>query len=222
MIVENIAARKGADTVPWWKDWRGQAAAIIASGPSAKHAKVSALRDRMRVVAIKECHELAPWADVVYGCDRMWWRDARGLPDYSGLKVAQAAELKTSFPDIQIIKVRTDKDEILLAEPGVLGSGGNSGFQALNLVAQFGATRILLIGFDMHDREGVHWYGRSNGMGRSNPTELNFPRWRAAFANVAPFFERQGIDVVNASKISDLKCFRRLSVLETLDAWSLR
>lgn len=176
----------------------------------------------MRVVAIKESHELCPWADAVYGCDRMWWRDCRGLPDYPGLKLAQARELPTSFPDIRIIKVDTTKDDILLAAPGVIGSGGNSGFQALNLVAQFGAERILLIGFDMHARDGVHWYGRSNGVGRSNPTESNFPRWRKAFATAAPTLQQYGIDVANASKISDLKCFRQLSVLEALEDWGLR
>ncbi len=208
-------------TPDWWPDWRGQAAAIIASGPSAKHTKISLLRDRVRVLAIKENHELAPWADVVYGCDRAWWRNKQGLRDFTGLKMSQAGELTATFPDIRIVKVDNRNDKILLDKPNSVGSGGNSGFQALNLVAQFGANRILLIGFDMHDRSGVHWYGRNNGPGRSNPSEHNFKRWRAAFEGSAGMLKERGIDVVNASLISRLTCFRVAKADAALAEWGV-
>ena len=205
----------------WRPDWRGQAAAIIASGPSAKHTKISLLRDRVRVLAIKENHELAPWADVVYGCDRAWWRNRQGLHEFTGLKISQAAELTASYPDIRIVKVDNTKDKILLDDTKVVGSGGNSGFQALNLAVQFGADRILLIGFDMHARSGVHWYGRNNGQGRSNPSEHNFKRWRAAFEGSADMLKERGVDVVNASLISELTCFRVAKVDVAMAEWGV-
>lgn len=219
--VSNRACDLGPSKFPWWQDWRGQAAAIVASGPSTKKAGIELLRGRLRVIAIKENVDLCPWADVVYGCDAAWWKNKRGLTDYSGLKVAFDTALRGCFRDINLIDVRGKVDRILLDEPGVVGGGGNSGFQAVNLAAQFGASRILLVGFDLHDRSGLHWYGRNVGQGRNNPNEDNFRRWRLAFEASADDFVKAGMDVVNASPISALKCFRRRGVAETLAEWGL-
>jgi len=204
-----------------WPDWKDYAVAIIASGPSAKKAGVERLKGRMPVLAIKGNIELAPFADVVYGCDFPWWRSVDGLPRFKGLKLAydpravdQHGCRKVEIPDKK-------SDRLLFDKIGTVGAGGNSGFQALNLAAQWGATGILLIGFDMHDRAGKHWYGRNTAYQTSNPDEDNFRRWRAAFDNAAPDLAARGIDVVNASPSSDLKVFRRLSVDETLAEWGL-
>jgi hypothetical protein len=105
--------------------------------------------------------------------------------------------------------------------PGLIGSGGNSGFQAINLAAQFGVDRILLIGFDMHTGAGVHWYGRNTWKRANNPSNANLMRWRDAFISQAPVLERRGIKVVNASPDSGLFCFERGSIDETLKAWNL-
>lgn len=208
-------------TPDWWPAWQGAGVAVVASGPSARKANISLLRDRLRVIAIKENHELCPWADVVYGCDASWWKNVNGLPGYAGLKIAFSSLLKSSYPDIHAIDIDRHGDRILTEKPGYVGSGGNSGFQAVNLAVQFGATRILLVGFDVHGRDGLHWYGRNNGPGRNNPNEDNFKRWRAALDGSAADLERLGVDVVNASPKSDLKCFRKATVEEALSGWGL-
>lgn len=208
----------------WFLDWEGGSCAIIASGPTAKKANIAVLRGVMPVIAIKENIELCPWADVVYGCDAAWWKNSQGLPKYAGLKVAFEKTLKPQFPDIKFVDIAAQKkiDRILTVMPGTLGSGGNSGFQAVNLAVQFGAKRILLIGFDMHDRGGVHWYGRAGGMGRSNPNEENFRRWRAAFHASMPDFESAGVEVVNATPFSSLTCFKKSTIEAALQDWGLQ
>jgi len=205
----------------WFPDWQDQAVAIIASGPTAKKAPIALLRDRLRVIAIKENVELCPFADVVYGCDAPYWRAKLGLQAFQGLKVAYAQALRGRFPDIQLIDIDKKNDRILTGTPGLLGSGGNSGFQAINLAVQFGCRRILLIGFDMHDRGGVHWYGRAYGQGRSNPGEHNFRRWRLAFEAAAADLRALDVEVVNASPASDLACFPKMTVERTLEEWRL-
>jgi hypothetical protein len=205
-------------------DWSGRAVAIIASGPSAKKAGVGLLRDKMPMIAIKENVELAPWADVVYGCDAAWWRNKLGLKDYKGLKVSWKGDNShppADYPDIRRIDITLKSDELIFEPTGVLGSGGNSGFQALNLAVQFGAKKILLIGFDMHDRSGVHWYGRNQGNGRNNPSQENFARWRKAFEVAAPKLKTRGVEIVNASDNSDLKCFERCKVEDVVASWGL-
>lgn len=209
-----------ASNTDWWPDWRGDCAAVVASGPSTKKNNLGQLNGRMRVIAIKENVELCPFADVVYGCDAAWWKNSHGLKNYSGLKISFARqELAPSYPDIRFIEIEKDVDRFIWDKPGVVGSGGNSGFQAVNLALSFGATRIMLIGFDMHDRSGVHWFGRARGVGRNNPDENNFRRWRRAFEQSAALLKSLGVDVVNTSQISALKCFRQASVEQTLKEW---
>lgn len=204
-----------------WPDWSGRAVAIVASGPSAKKAGVASLKDRLPVLAIKRNVELAPFADVVYGCDHPWWRSVHGLKDFPGLKLAYAPRACDQY-GCRKVDIEVAVDRILTERVGLVGSGGNSGFQALNLAVQFGARRVLLIGFDLHDRGGVHWYGRNTAMGMNNPTEAeNFPRWRRAFAAAATELAGLGVEVVNASPLSDLKGFRQQGVAATLDEWGL-
>lgn len=218
----NYAAESGPSTFKWWKDWRGECVAIVASGPSTRKEDVEALCDRIHVVAIKRNVEICPWADVVYGCDEPWWRHSRGLPDFKGLKLSYADKACARFPDIRKINIDKKLDRILVDSPGIVGSGGNSGFQALNIVVQFGASAVLLIGFDMCESNSKpHWYGRNTATGMSNPGEHNYRKWRAAFEGSAEIIRTLGIDVVNVSAISALKCFRRGTVDQALRGWGL-
>ena len=206
----------------WFSDWTGEACAIIASGPSVKLTDVSVLKDRLRVIAIKENVQLCPWADVVYGCDAAWWRNVDGLPDYRGLKVTATPRLHEKFPDVHLAQITDPScDALMLSKPGVIGSGGNSGFQALNLAVQFGAARILLIGFDMSDANGTHWYGPAEGKGRSNPGEWNFRRWRAAFGTASGQLKLAGVQVLNVSEQSALTCFPKLPLDQALAEWKI-
>lgn len=203
-----------------WPDWTGKAVAIIASGPSTKKADVELLKDRLPVLAVKKNVELAPWAEVVYGCDFPWWKSVRGLPDFKGLKLSY--DPRTHAADgVQKVDISLKDDRILAEKVGLIGAGGNSGFQALNLAVQFGAKRVLLIGFDMQDRSGVHWYGRNNWQSGNNPSESNFRRWRAAFQAAVPDLEKLGVEVINASPVTDLTCFPRRGVADTLKQWGL-
>jgi hypothetical protein len=206
-----------------WPDWSGRCVAIIASGPSVKKAEVAKLRGVMPVLAIKKNVELAPWADIVYGCDHHWWRSVVGLRDFKGLKLAYDASICGSEYGIRKVDIPDIKcDRLVFDKTGSVGSGGNSGFQALNLAAQFGAKRILLLGFDMHGRSGEHWYGRNNWGLCSNPTEDNYRRWRAAFEGAAKQLTALGVEVVNVSQYSDLKCFPKMSLDQALTAWGFQ
>jgi hypothetical protein len=222
VLPANTAAELGPATFKWWKDWRGECVAIVASGPSTKTAKVELLRDRIHVIAIKENANLCPWADIVYGCDDAWWKHRNGLPEYKGLKLSYGSSACAQYRDIKKITIKSpSSDQLLLEEPGAIGAGGNSGFQAINLAVQFGVNGILLVGLDMHAKAGMHWYGPNKAWGMSNPTEQNFARWVAALTGIAPTLRRLGIAVVNASPTSALTCFPHKTVADALAGWGL-
>ena len=162
------------------------------------------------MLAIKHNVDKVPWADVCYGCDAPWWVSRNGLQEFKGIKLAHADKAVTRYPDIKRVHIKNPKSiDILVDEPLHVGSGMNSGFQALNLAVQFGAKRILLIGYDFTDRSGVHWYGRNTAPGMNNPSGHNFRNWCKAMNHVAPWLSEHGIDVINASNHSEIRCFRR-------------
>lgn len=161
---------------------------------------------------------------MVYGCDAAWWRHRHGLPEFNGLKVAWSGA-QVDFPDLRRVEIAKEgsvyTNRMLFGAVGKIGGGGNSGFQALNLAVQLGARRVLLIGFDMTDRAGVHWYGRNGWRMANNPDADCFRRWLRAFQAAAPVLEAMGVDVVNTSPISDLKGFRKAPLKKALEEWGI-
>ena len=218
----NRAAEIGPDRFKWWPDWRGECAAIVACGPSVKRDEVERLKDRIHVVAIKESYDLCPWADVVYGCDAAWWIHRKGLAQFGGVKIAHGQQATSQFKGIHRVEISMATDSILTEQPMVIGNGGNSGHQALNLAVQFGATDVILIGYDMGaDPNHLHWYGRNKWLNANNPMNSNFNRWLRGFEIANKDLSRLGVSVVNASPISKINCFRMASLEETLNEWGL-
>lgn len=102
-----------------------------------------------------------------------------------------------------------------MAKLGSIGWGGNSGFNALNLAAQFGCVKIILVGYDMRIDKGLHWHGKHvNAL--NNPTEKNVYRWRDAVNNAAPLLKSHGIEVLNTSPISTLTNYPKTTLEEAL------
>lgn len=214
--VANMAFLLGQARFPWWRNWSGNCA-IVASGQSAKASVVEKLKGAMPVLAVKQGVDLCPWADAVYGCDAPWWRYRLGLPKFNGLKLRWAGNDCNDYSDVLGITIKDKQlDRILVDEPGVIGSGRNSGFQALNIAVQFGAKRIILIGFDM---QGEHFYGRNNWAMANNPSVWNFPRWISAFNTAAGDLKAMGVEVANCSMQSALTCFQKTSVEQALKVW---
>ena len=64
--------------------WPGATVACLGCGPSLNADQVVLLRGRARVIAINDAWRVAPWADVLYGCDGRWWRKHGGVPGFGG------------------------------------------------------------------------------------------------------------------------------------------
>lgn len=93
--------------------------------------------------------------------------------------------------------------------------GGNSGFQALHLAINFGASRVVLLGYDfMLGPQGErHWFGdHPPTLGNGGATK--FARWCEDMGKLAQGATQRGIKILNASRRTSLKCFRRVT-LET-------
>ena len=104
-------------------------------------------------------------------------------------------------------------EDLVFGSVGLIGGGRNSGFQALNLVVQFGASRVILAGYDM---KGQHYYGRNRWPRAGNPTDDAMKNWAAIMGRSAPVLERMGVSVVNVSPDSALECFPKMTLQEAL------
>jgi hypothetical protein len=106
------------------------------------------------------------------------------------------------------------RDEILVDVAGVVGWGSNGGFHALNLAVQFGAKRIALVGYDMRIDQGLHWHGAHERL--NNPSAHSCELWRRAIDGVAAKIADLGIEVLNASPISALRNYKKVTLGEAL------
>jgi hypothetical protein len=110
--------------------------------------------------------------------------------------------------------IRHCRDAGFNPSPDTINGGGNSGYQGIHLATTFGATKIVLLGFDMQRTGGKeHWHGRHKGR---LPNGQGFAGWMRQMAPLARDLERLGVTVVNCSRQTALRCFKRAPLEETL------
>ncbi len=196
--------------------WAGETAVILGGGPSLTPEDVQYCRGKARVIAIKEAHELAPWADAMFACDEKWFRYHKGLPSFPGLKFGLEPDplyLKQyeAWPDVQLL--RNTGMEGLELDPSGLKTGQNSGYQAINLAVHLGVSRIVLLGFDMwRDEHGrQNWFERP-GLHLDSP----YPVFLHFFSTIAAPLKAAGVEVINCSRRSLLRVFPMRPLEEVL------
>lgn len=202
----------------WFQDWSGEACAVVASGPSVTRDAVESFRGRCRVVVVNNGYLLAPWADVLYAADGRWWNVHQAARSFAGMKVTpdKPSSAKYGLNLVELVTAGEAEENKICLKSGTIGRGGNGGFQAMNLALQFGARRILLVGFDF---SGEHWHGPHPAELR-NPRPGTLERWAATLDAQAAELERIGADVVNASPVSVLRNFRKVKIEEALSEWT--
>lgn len=195
-------------TVP--RDWEGETAAVLASGPSMSAEVAETVRGKCRVIAVSNqaiAHEangvkypaLAPWADVLYSADSKWWlHHAKEALAFKGHKVT----IRNALPIDEVMYLEYSSKIPFDPSPSHLVSGGNSGYQAVHLAAHFGVSRILMCGFDMKEvNRKKHWFG--DHPQRLN-TAQNYRRWIANFEALYRALSERGIEVINCTHGSAL------------------
>lgn len=200
------------DKVILWEvepEWPETTYVVIGGGPSLTPEQVNLCRrEDIRVIAVNDAFMLAPWADVLHGADARWWKRACGAPDFEGAIISGLV-----WDAVEGVFYPGWEEEITerlgmraLASSGVTGlevwhhravrNGGNSGYQAINLAVHLGASRIILIGFDLKpSADGRHhWFG--------DHTEWNPPNYIAmypAFFLLPQAARDAGVEIVNCT-----------------------
>lgn len=203
--------------------WPLSTVLLMATGPSLSQADVDAVAAAtagparsLKVFAVGEAWQAAPWADALYHADRAWWDAYAGAPAFPGLAITQDGNSGLACADRYGLScVASVKATGISTDPAVVHRGYNSGFQALQLAIHLGAARVILLGFDLGraDDGRKSWaQNRPASLVRHSPYEL-FVR---AFTDGAPQVAQVGVEVLNASRVSALQCFPRVDLLDVL------
>lgn len=163
-----------------------------------------------RVLVINDNWRYIRNADVLYASDTQWWERYHAQLDTTAACWTQCG---TAAARYGLNHIPGEHKHGLSATPDRIHFGGNSGHHALNLVANWGARDIALLGYDMqHTGGSVHHFG-------DHPPGLNNcpapQRWLPAFDRMAVDCEARGIQVTNCSRATALQCFQQ----QPLDEW---
>lgn len=199
--------------------WEGGTVFCIAGGASLTLSQVRLIgmakrRPGVRVIAVNDAVYPAAFADIAYACDTSWWDHHKGVPWFPRLRLCYGIRNvppRGSFmlpEDPGIMFVEGSGTEGLDADPQRLRSGGNSGYQVIQLAANLGATRVVLVAYDM---QGEHWFGQHpEGQLRRSPVFATRISQFNVLAN--GLRDRGGVTVVNASPGSALHAFPFVSL----------
>lgn len=162
---------------------------------------------------MNDAHRLAPWADVLYSSDQRWWEWYRGVPEFAGLKVG--IQPLTPLAEWRVTVLRNTGNTGIEPHRSGLRTGRNSGAAAVNLAVHLGASRIVLLGYDMGKAPGqpTHFFGEHPGRLRAGSPYDSFV---TMFGFLVEPLKKLGIEVVNCSRSTRLECFPKANLSDVL------
>jgi hypothetical protein len=165
------------------------------------------------VICVNTSFRYVPWADLLYACDKPWWKvylsevnstfgagerwsaSVRASADY-GLRHIPSRETHKRWGD------------------GCISRGLNSGHQALSLAALFGAARVVLLGYDFQKTAGLKHCHPDHPQPLGNLGSID--KWVLQMGELAEDLAARGVQVVNATRQTALRCFPRVTLEEAL------
>jgi len=183
------------------KLWPGERCFVLCGGASIQAQRELIPQLPGKVIAVKHAALLRPDADVLF------WAGEHAetlappvLKAFRGRYIVVRGKGHPVFP-VEAKRVgRPDRHYELCDNPSLV-SGYDAGTSAINLAYHFGATTIILLGYDMT--------GPSGSPGMPPPKESVFQTHMLPLPLIAADAERKGIRIVNCSHLSRVACFER-------------
>lgn len=168
------------------------------------------------MIVVNTTYQAAPWADLLYACDETWWR--HHFPTVATAFHGELWSISEGARERYGVRwIYGQEGGGLSPDPTYIHTGMNSGYQALGLAALLGVSRVVLLGYDYSSGPGGkrHFFGdHPKGLGNAPPSR--YPAWIRAMDLLAADLKRTGVQVVNASRRTALRCFPRLDLAEAL------
>jgi len=227
----------GADYIP--PLWTGQECWIIGGGYSLieefevpydlykqiaeGQTQISALSPYLEplqnqyVIGTNLAYQLGDWVDVLYFSDCSFFLyHQNALSQFGGMKFSSCKRFqKNKSRGVRYLPKHPELKTGLTDMPGHIIWNYNSGFAAINLALHMGATRIVLVAFDMRNGPNgeTHWHGghaEKVDTRKGNPYKRHLKGARA----IAQQAKKRGVEIINATPRSSIEAFPKCSVKE--------
>lgn len=190
-------------------------AVVAASGNSLTEGQIKLCEGR-HLLVVNDAYRLAPHAEVLYACDPHWWGvHQERLKEFKGERWSSHQrhhnDKLVCAEKYGLKLVSSDDCEGFSMEPDLIHTGGNSGFQSINLAMIFlgFVGRVILIGFDM--KGDSHFFGKHPFTLISKDASRFIPHFKRAAQIGYP-----GIEIINCTPGSALECFPTMRLEDAL------
>lgn len=194
---------------PIWsapKAWTGERCFVVCGGESVLAQRELVPRLEGRMIVVKHGVLLKPDADVIFFAGE---RPAEIAPPllkaFRGDHIVVRGRGHQVFPDHAKRIGRTDTHEVWSDDPTKV-TGYDAGTSAISLAILFGATEIVVLGYDM---AGGRWFNGEIDHYLPNPPESDFQRHMSTLPSLAADAAAKGIRIVNVSPTSRVSAFER-------------
>lgn len=205
--------------------FQGQTIACIATGPSLTLQQVEIARAKGFVLfGCNRVWEIVPDLSVLYGCNEKFWAHYwdDDLASYPAEKWTTNRIAARKF-GLNVIAERDARG--LSNDPGRIHHGHGSGYSMLNLAYLMGASRIVLLGYDLRyapDYDGSekkagstprHYFGEY-------PSDLlHWPKMslkEGVHVGLIEYYrsvsKQSVVEIINCTPGSALDCFPRMDI----------
>lgn len=189
-------------TVP--RDWPGARCFVLCSGESVAAQRATIAQLAGRFIAVKHGVLTRPDADVLFlSGERTPEIAADLIPQFYGTHIIVRGRSDVSLPPgVKRITRSKDHTTLCTTRTPTHVCGRDAGTSAINLAFHFGATEIVLVGYDM---TGGHFCPHP----LQYPPKKHFLRHVEHLDALAADAREKGIRIVNCSPISRVTCFER-------------
>jgi hypothetical protein len=199
--------------------WPGATFVCLGSGPSLTVDDVFAIgcyreTRNFRVIAVNTTYQIAPWADVIYAPDPKWWgwhgEDVSAR--CHGLKYTLEHSEAAEKAGAQRLNYRFGGG--ICTDPTTVCTGGHGGFQAINVSVHLGASRILLLGYDLQadPSHGHHHHHRPH----PDHSVVPYGAWRTVYETLMAPLDALGIEILNCSRATAITAIPRARLEDVL------
>lgn len=215
----------------WLTEEKPATCVIFGGGPSLRGFKWDQLvPTQLKFITINDSWRILPsWLKAVnYFCDASWWsmqmqKNPRSLDGhtsfhdliYRGNWITGSNDpMFTDHPQVNVLNL-TGQRGLELDRSG-LRHGSNSGYQAINLAVNLGAKRIILLGYDMKVTGlRTNWHDEARPPAHAYSDTIR-DSMLPHFPSIIEPLNQVGVEVINATPDSELKCFPMMSLKEAL------
>lgn len=199
--------------------WPDSTVFIIGGGPSIKKQDLTMISaNGHKTIGCNAAFLDYPWIDCVYFGDckfHMWITEdnhyKRQFDEFKGLKISCCPDTTTDKRIHSLFRIQKG----IVQDRRSIGWNMNTGGSAINLGYHLGASRIILLGFDMHLKNGMNYHDY-HIIPPNNPEEV-LKKFIRFFRFITEDAKELKLKILNATPESALNYFPMVKYEEVVN-----